>query len=299
MLHTGTARVRRSATIALLGLLLASAAGTAAAAEPETPEPPFCESHVLHDYLAPIGRMPELREPPFRGTGHYVRLQGARIASSGPPLAVSGGRTGYQINWDENENPRWDLTVTLARVDWRGRFRWLIGWRHLRLGELRPALTTEPNISLPSRPGVYKATLVIRSRSGRKLAKFGNYYRVIEPTVHARLAPSSPSYPPGSTLFARIENPGAAFVLFGSEYAIEKLEGPTWIPAPESPGPFTMPLYFVAPGTTSGHCSIFPIHASTPPGRYRISQETVISWPVQPHDEELRPRLAAEFDVVP
>ena len=172
-----------------------------------------------------------------------------------------------------------------------------LGQRRLRLGTLPPAVITEPHFALPGKSGPYRSTLLIRSPSGRKLAEFGNYYCVIKPGVHARLAPAATTYRPGAALFARVENPGAAFVLFGEEYTIEKLEGESWVPAPESPGPFPVPLYFVAPGTTSGHCTVFPIPTSMSTGRYRLSQETVISWPTQ--RRELRPVLHAEFDVVP
>lgn len=286
--------MRRISLFVLLALSLATVPGTAAAAESETP---FCESHTLHDYLAPMKRLPKVREPPFRATGRDIHFRGLEIAASGPTLAVSGGRAGYQLNWDTN--PRWDITVTLARVDWRGRFMWLIGWRHLRLGELGAALITEPNIGLPRKPGVYRSTIVIRTSSGRKLAKFSNHYRVVRPTVHARLTPISPTYSPGATLFARLENPGAAFALFGEEHAIERLEGESWAPAPELPGDFTMPLQFVAPGKTSGRCIVFQIPTSMPLGRYRISQEVIFGWPRQPRDNEPRPRMYAEFDVVP
>lgn len=286
--------MRRITLIALLALSLAAVPGAVAA----EPEPPFCEDRALHDYLAPLKRMPELREPPYRATGRSFHLGGATVAASGSSLAVGGGRSGFQLMWDTN--PRWDLTVNLARVDWRGRFLWHIGWRHLRLGELRPATIAEPNIALPRKPGAYRSTIVIRSPSGRKLAEFGNYYRVIKPSVRARLALSSSTYRRGETLFARVENPGAAFALFGQEYTIEKLEGEAWVRAPESPGPFVMPLYSIAPGRTSGHCIVFPTPTSMPPGRYRLSQEVIFGWQGEPRNgEQIRPLLYAEFDLVP
>lgn len=287
--------------LALLALSLALVPG-AAAAEPEAAEPSFCEGHVLHDYLAPLKRMPELREPPYRATGRVFRLRGVRIAASGPSLAISGGSAGYQLNWDAN--PRWDVTVILSRVDWRGRVVQRIGQRRLRLGKLAPAITTEPGFVLSGEPAAYRTTLTIRSPSGRKLAEYGNYYRVVKPTIRARLALSAPAYSPGATLFARVENPGAAFALFGQEYAIEKLEGETWVRAPESPGAFKMPLYFIEPGRTSGHCTVFPIPTSMPAGRYRLAQEFLFAWPGMssggPRHTRKIPRrpLYAEFDVV-
>ena len=288
---TGKGSGRLSGLLALLVSALVLP-GPAAAAETE---PSFCESHTLHDYLAPLNRMPKLREPPFRRTGRALHVRGLEVAASGPPLAVSGGRSGYQLNWEAN--PKFDITMALARVNWRGKVVQRIAQRHLRLGELAPAVITEPNFALPGKPAVYRTTIVIRFPSGRKLAEFGNYYRVIRPTVHTRLGLSSGTYAPGATLFARVENPGAAFVLFGEEYMIEMLEGQLWVPAPEAPGPIPMPLYFVGPGTTSGHCTVFPIPASMPTGRYRLSQEAVIDWPLL--KGQIRPMLHAEFDVAP
>ncbi len=279
------------ASLTLLALLLFGAPRPAAASESE---PSFCERATLHDYLAPMKRLPKLRELPFRRSGE-ARFRGVYVGAAGPALAVNGGRAGYQLQWDAN--PGWDVTVEFARVNANGKVIHQIGQRHLRLGELAPALITEPAFTMSGKPALYRTTLVIRSSSGRKLAEFGNYYRVIRPTVHVRLAPDASAYRPGTTVFARIENPGAAFVLFGDGYEVEVLEGASWMPAPELRGPFVTPLSFVAPGTTGSHCLPVPIPASTPAGRYRVSQETVVSWPFERHEQ--RPFLRAEFEVSP
>jgi hypothetical protein len=278
--------------IALLTLLAVALLGAPSPAAASELEPPFCERTTLHDYLAPLKRMPKLRELPYRRKAEPP-FRGVHIGTAGPSLAVNGGRAGYQLQWDTN--PRWDVTVTFARVNRNGKVVQQLGQRHLRLGQLAPAVIEEPSFAMPGKPAVYRTTLTIHSSTGRKLAEFGNYYRVIRPTVHARLAPVATVYRPGATLFARIENPGAAFVLSGEEYAIEKLEGESWVPAPESPGPFATPLYFVAPGTTGSHCTVFPIPTSMPAGRYRVSQEAVIIWPLERQEE--RPTLRAEFEV--
>jgi Bacterial Ig-like domain len=285
---------RRKATVALLGLALVSqvlAPGPAAAAETG---PSFCQGKTLHDYRAWLKRMPKLRELPYRRIAEPL-FRGVRIGAAGPSLAVNGGRAGYQLQWDRN--PKWEITVELARVNARGDVIRRIGQRRRQLGRLAPALITEPGFTMPGRPAFYRSTLSIRAASGRKLAEFGNYYRVIRPTVHNRLTLDGASYRPGDTLFARIENPGASFVLSGEEFEVEMLDGNSWVPAPESPGPFPTPLYFVAPGTTGNNCTVLALPAAVPAGRYRISQETVLSWPYQ--RRERRPTLHAEFEVVP
>lgn len=277
------------ASLAMLFIALTILPAPAAAAEPE---PAFCASETLHDYLAPLQRLPKLRELPFRRRAEPP-FRGVRIGASGPSLAISGGSAGYQLQWDTN--PRWDVTVTLARVNGRGKVVQRIGRRHLRLGQLAPALIVEPHFALTGKPAIYRTTLLIRSSSGRKLAEFGNYYRVIRPTVHTHLALTAPTYRPGSTLFARVENPGAAVVLFGQEYAIEKPEGESWVPIVEAQ--FVIPLYWVAAGMTSGHCIPFQIPTTMPLGHYRLTQEAVISWARQ--KRQLRPKLHADFDVAP
>lgn len=276
--------------LAVLLAALFALPGPAVAAEPE---PAFCASRTLHDYLAPLQRLPKLRELPYRRRAEPL-FRGVNIGASGPSLSVSGrSSAGYQLQWDTN--PKWDITVTLARVNGRGKVIQRIGRRHLRLGALGPALITEPHFPLPRKLGTYRSTLLIRSASGKRLAEFGNYYRVIRPSVHVRLVPDATTYRPGSTLFARVEDPGAAFVLFGEEFFVEKREGEEWVPLPEAP--FPTGLFEVAPGMTSNHCTDFPIPATTPPGRYRLSQEVVISWPSL--QRQLRPFLHAEFDVAP
>jgi hypothetical protein len=236
--------------------------------------------------------MPKLRELPYRRRAEPF-FRGVRIGASGPSLEISGGSAGYQLQWEAN--PKWDIAMTLARVNGRGRVVQRIGQRRLHLGALPSDGIAEPHFRLSGKPALYRTTLVIRSHSGRKLAEFGNYHRVIRPTVHTRLALTAPTYRPETTLFARVENPGAAVVLFGQEYKIEKLEGESWVPIIEAQ--FVIPLYWVAAGMTSGHCIPFTIPTSMPTGRYRLSQEAVISWTSL--DGQIRPILHAEFDVVP
>lgn len=288
MLPSGE-RARRSVIGAMALVVALLAVAPAAAAEAE---PPFCEGQTLHDYLAPLKRLPKLREAPAR-RHKVLHFRGTEIFSAGPKLAISGGRAGYDFTFEGH--PEWDVTVALARINSKGEVVERIAKRHHRLGET-PLASADFGFGIPGRPALYRTTLVIRSRSGRKLGEFGNYYRVIRPSVEARLVLTAPAYSPGSTLFARVENPGAAFALFGQEYAIEKQEGEGWVRAPESPGAFVMPLYGIAPGATSNHCTVFPIPTSMPLGRYRLSQEILFTWALQ-HGHQVRPTLHAEFDV--
>lgn len=275
--------------LAALSLAVLATANRTAAAEGE---PAFCERQTLHDYLTPLQRMPKLRELPYRRVAEPF-FRGVRIGASGPSLAVGGGSAGYQFQWDKN--PKWDVTVRLAQVNENGAVVLWIAERRLRTGALRPAEIVEPHFGLPNRPGFYRTMLMIRTSSGRKVAKFGNYYRVVRPKIATSFVTEAATYRPGETALARLDNTGAAFALFGEGFTVEGLRGETWGPVPEAPGPYTTGLQFVAPGSTSGHCLVFPVPTAMPPGRYRLAQETVISWPTEP--KQRRPILYAEFEV--
>jgi hypothetical protein len=281
------------AAVALLAAAVpvGAAAGSAAAFPAE---PAFCQRSTLHDYLTPLATMPKLRERPYRRIAEPI-FRGVRIGASGPALAVGGDSSaGYQFQWDKN--PRWQITVNLAQVNADGSVRVRMGERRVRTSALGQALIVEPHFALPRRPGFYRTILKIRSNTGRKIARFGNYYRLVKPRINMRFVPQATAYRPGETVFARLENRGLAFALYGDGFDVEGLSGETWGPVSAALGPYVTALQFVAPGTT-GHCLDFPIPASLPAGRYRLSQETVISWPSL-HGQH-RPHLYAEFEVLP
>jgi len=282
------------ALLAAMALVSVAAPGRAAAAEGQ---PAFCESRTLHDYLAPLKRLPKLRELPYRRRAEPF-FRGVRIGASGPSLAVGGGSAGYQFQFplQASKDPRWDVTVNLAQVNAKGIVVLRLGERRFRSAAAIPGGVPEPHFGLPERPGFYRTTLVIRSSStGRKVARFGNYYRLVKPKIDMRFVTEAASYRPGETVFARLENPGAAFALYGEGFKVEGLQGESWGPVPAAPGPYATGLQYVAPGTTSRYCLPFPIPPAMPPGRYRLAQETVISWPSFPGQH--RPILHTEFEV--
>ncbi len=170
------------AVLATLSPAAFATAGRAAAAEGE---PAFCGRRTLRDYLTPLRGLPKLRELPYRRVAE-PGFRHVEIGASGPQLAVGGGSAGYQFNW--GKNPDWYVTVVLARVNASGAVVRRLGERRLGTEALRPALITEPRFGLPSKPGIYRTILTIRSASGRKLATFGNYYLVVKPRIEASFA---------------------------------------------------------------------------------------------------------------
>lgn len=277
-----------------LALVVASAG--AQAAPYEEPQP-FCKGEAVHDFLAPLQQMPKLHPPPENGRIGFGP-KSVELTPT-PALLVGKGSIGYSLSlhWRApSAHPKWDVTTTLSAVDWRGRTTGIVGRVRRRVVAISRKHNVEIYFDVGGRPAPYRLTLVFRSQSGRKLGGYGFYSRVVQPTKHARLALDSDSYGPETSLYGRIENFGTVSAFYGAEYAIERLEGMTWVKAPESPSVFILPLYWSRPGS-SGPCLGFRVRPSMS-GRYRMSKQIEYGdWPPSRNRQPVE--LTAEFDVVP
>lgn len=278
---------------ALVLIAMPSGASAVAYEEPS----PFCEGETVRDYLAPLKRMPVLHSPPKDERIGFGPK--SVVFRRTPSLIVGKGSVGYTLSLHRrapSAHPRWEITTTLSKVDWQGRVTEVVD----RTQRLVLAIGREPNVEasfdVGGRPAVYRLTVVFQSKSGRKLGGYGFYSRVVPVTKHALLSLNSDAYAPETTVFGRLENFGTDPIFFGAPYAIERLEGSTWVRAPESPREFILPLYFTGAGATS-RCSPFWIRP-TMSGRYRMAKE--IEYGIWPPPGNGRPVvLTAEFDVVP
>ena len=155
------------------------------------------------------------------------------------------------------------------------------------------------DLSFPvsARPALYRVEISFENKSGKRLGRYGRYFRVVPIVRRARLGIESGTYLAGETVYARVENYGTIFVTFGVPYSVERYDGSTWARAPESPkGPWILPLLLAQSGYT-GECLGFRSPVSMPPGLYRIVKG--VEYPrVKPHGHESRATLTAEFEVV-
>ena len=218
-----------------------------------------------------------------------------------PSLLVGGGMIGYKLFLSRGapaQHPNWTVITTLARVNWRGR----VAETH---NHARRQVTT---ISRSRGAGIefrvnryafpYLLTVAFRDQAGKELGEYGFYFRVVDATANARFGLSAPSYHPGGTVFARIENLGSSPVSYGAGYRIERLVGATWILAPESPtGPVPAIAYATNTGMTQDGCTGFWIPLSMPPGRYRISKE--VRFPALGRSGAEPRLISGEFSIAP
>jgi hypothetical protein len=288
------------AAIGALALALSAAVPVMGAVTYETAPSAFCRPTVLRDYLAPLNRLPKLHSPGPSGRLDFgprsIRLQPL------PSLLVGGGTIGYKLTLSRGapaQHPNWTVVTTLTRVNWRGRTAETHNHarRHVTTVSRSHGAGVEFRVNRYAFP--YLLTAVFRDQSGKELGEYGFYFRVVDATANARFGLSAPSYRPGNTVFARVENIGSSPVSYGAAYAIERLEGAAWTKAPESPkGPWILPLYTTPTGTTEEGCHSFWIPPTMPPGHYRISKEAQFPALRGPGSDE--PRLiGGEFDITP
>jgi hypothetical protein len=214
--------------------------------------------------------MRKLHAPPPNG---HIGFGPARLVlKTSPPLLVGEGAVGYSLylNQAPSVHPNWTLTTTLARVDAKGRVTKVVERRRRRVTKISPSRGAGVRFAVPDKPAAYRVAIGFRNKKGRQLGSFGFYVLAVAPSVNTRVSLNASSYRREQTVFARVENLGAASALFGASYTIERLEAGEWVKAPESPlGPWPASLLIVGPGRT-GPCDEFRIPSSMPGGTYRI-----------------------------
>lgn len=293
-------RVSALATAAIATLALAAAVSNAGAVTYETAPTAFCSPTVLRDYLAPLDRLPKPHSPGPSGRLGFgprsIRIQPL------PPLLIGGGTIGYKLFLKKGapaQHPNWTVVTKLERVNWRGRKAETHSYarRHIATVSRSHGAAVEFRVNRYAFP--YRLTVIFRNQAGKELGEYGFYFRVVDATANARFGLSAPSYRPGGTVFARVENIGSSQVSYGAGFRIERSAGATWAPAPESPsGPVPARFYFTDTGMSQEGCSSFWIPPTMPPGHYRISKEAQFPALKGPGSDE--PRLiSGEFDIAP
>lgn len=290
-------------TAAVLGIVGSAPASPAMAA--------FCQTAIVHNYAKPLERMPDLRKPPME---QHLPFGPARVffgQIGHGPLLVGQSAIGFSLSYspyrrNHHLSPRldWNIVTRLTWVDQRGRAKKVLGVIEKRVNRLR-STDDRPSGDLSlafdvSKPGLYRIESIFRDQSGKRLGRFGEYIRVLRPSLDVRLTLNGMSFRPGDTVSARLENYGTEPLFYGLGYSIEYYDGASWARPP------TQPTYTVVPaiGLSSGpgqaaSCWNFPIPTDAPSGRYRFVRD------VEHFAGGLLPRkgktltLAAEFNVAP
>lgn len=248
----------------------------------------FCESKTVGNWAKPLEEMPALRSVradrrlPFgpRGVYLYPGTQGEIL------LPRKGGRVGYVLRIPyrsaKNGNPNfprlnWLVTTNLAQVDRRGQLiRTLDSSRRRITG---PGSNGGFQFEKPRALGFYRVEIVFRNGVGKKLGRFGEYFRVVLPVADVRLTLNATSYRPGETISACLENYGTTLVLYGGcvagssslygQFSIQVFDGSAWQRSPIDPGGFCADVGLALAPARAASAGTFTIPTDAPPGLYR------------------------------
>jgi hypothetical protein len=261
----------------------------------------LCQRGVVHDYEKPLKRLPSLRSVPTsehlpfapRNLFFYRVGRGA--------LLLGGGEVGYSLYLESAAQPGgraigWLVTAKLSEIDLRGHKVARSRWRRLRV--LESPYSQRLAFRVSKEPALYRLEIVFRAKSGKKLARYGEYFRVVESKIDARLELPTTIFRPGRIVAPKLVNRGTEPLFYGLSYAIEAFDGARWAPAKISPtGPVLAIGISSGPGEWAS-CWRFSIPPDATPGLYRFVWSGDAG-----RNGELNGRnpltLTAEFEILP
>lgn len=264
------------------------------------PPPRECRQETVHEYLAPTRGFPRLNPFPV---GELPRRFGPLGLDMSPPLELPNtgqvlGPTFRFLGAARRVSLDLDLTITLTRLDGRGRALGKPAVRRTRLRSVTASTERTVGVRISGRPALYRIEMEARDGSGRMLGSYGQYVRVVRRKSDPRLLLGKSSLRPGETTSIGVAEFGTGFLVFKPSYSVEAFDGTGWVPTTIQA---RTPAAIFAPLADSGAvatCSKLPIPAGTPPGRYRLSQAVEHRWGV-PRPQPVHTVLSAEFTVLP
>lgn len=266
--------MRRLSTVlvALLAILCARAV-PASAAVFATYGKSWCKGTPVRDYWAPLKALPSVRRAPEQLPFGPHNLN---LYSIGSQVIVGKGGFGYGF-FDKTYRHRtlrlsWEVSARISRIDSRGEPIQVIKTRTLRLTDVPdPAEEIDLWLGVPAGPALYRYDLEFHDlQSGELLGSYSEYLRVVRRTFHARIAVNRPTFRPGQTAYARVENPGTEGIFFGLEYDVQRFDAGRWAHYPSGHGGGTLLIGLSMGSGGSGWCMRFHVPATAEPGWYRF-----------------------------
>lgn len=267
---------------------------------------------MIRDYKAFLDNLPPLPPVPFDARLPFAPER-VSFGSLGPgPLQAGYGIRGFRLSYHPHEGEAagptpqlgWHVVATLTSIDRFGR-------------ALAPPQTIEQHVdrlwpagpggagevrwafAIPGEPAIYRLEIVFENENGERLAAFGEYFRVLKPSVDFRFSLNKKKFRPGQTVVAKLSNYGVTSLAFGLGKTVEYHNGTSWTKPPvEFGNGIVFPVRLFADPGTSKSCWSVTIPEKAPPGRYRLGTSIdVLKRPVPP-SKSLR-IVRASFTVLP
>lgn len=271
----------------------------------------FCQVAKVRDYEKPLKRLPRVPAPPFDDRLDFAPARTFLGRYSPGPLQVGPGQRGFTINFSPEETSpqpsrqlNWQIAASLVALDRSGDPIGKPKVIEKRVKRLRPDSERyrglDFSFAVPGKPALYRVELVFENKAGKRIARFGENFRVLKPSLDVDLILNGTTFRRGEFLRASLVNRGAGFLGFGLGKSIEYWDGATWttppVKFPGVGGP--VPAIGLTAGPGEKHsCWSTTIPPDATPGTYRFrtnadySPSAPFRRPVTPLDP------SAEFSV--
>jgi len=264
----------------LIALALSTLWASAASAEASG----SCRTTVVRDYTGFLSSLPALPSPPVDERLPFAPERVFFHGPAGGQLQAGAGIRSYSLSYSPFElastepTPAldWRLTAILTPIDQLGQAAAPPQTTEQHVDKLWPTGAGGANVirvgfAIPEEPAIYRLELEIENGSGEQLATFGEYFRVLPPSVDLRLSLNRKTFKRGQLLRATLSNYGVAWYGYGYPWSVQYKRGDSWTSSPVdfTPGAFLMPLLGLGPGESTS-CWAAEVPRDAPPGRYRF-----------------------------
>jgi hypothetical protein len=197
---------------------------------------------------------------------------GIRGTRGEPEVQTGKGRVGFAFFAkripERGLAVEWHVDIDVDRVDSRGRVVRRVAGKAEFVGRVHDDRELDFTTRARFSRGLYRYLLVLRDRSGRRLARYGQYMRIMRPRFQVEAEAFPERIRAGDTIGVQIANLGTVIVNFGAG-GIQRRENGTWVPAGFfSRGGVRRRLASLMPGRR-GPCRQLTIPADAPVGVYR------------------------------
>jgi hypothetical protein len=235
-----------------------------------------CQQTTAVDYEKPLRMLPRLPQPPRNRPLPFAKH---RVFADVVDTIVQTGRGRIGLALRAPHIPangfllNWKLAIELSRVSRHGGVRKVLGEQKRRLKKVHRNSQLDLSLSLDYPPGLYRYRVVIRDRGNKVLAEYGQYARVLPPTLKVGLGLNKRAFRGGEDLLAQIINYGTESVSFGKGAIFERYENGDWVKTNLFPMPRVQRRAVGVTAGVRGPCEEFDIPEDTPAGTYRLRKE--------------------------
>jgi hypothetical protein len=258
----------------LLGFILI-AVGLMSDAQAAKDTRDICRKRVAVDYARIFREMQGVQPPPASGILPFAPPGSRLYQTSASQIQLTDGAFGYAFTAKRRQWPirlDWVVTTRIAKVDRKGNIVDIVSKKQASFGFVGDIRNLDFTMPLPISTGLFRYEVAFRNDVGRKLAKYSQYVRVVNPSLSVILRLNSDVYKPHERVFMQVANIGTIPISYGEGLRVARFDGNYWVPVvkffPQSGQRRVLRLN----AGEAGPCENLEIPAEATPGSYRIEK---------------------------